>query len=447
MDPIKNMISATDPVHNDPSVPDGEAALRRMLAESGEFSDRLPRNVVSLADRKHRRARLAGVLTLAAAAVTAGVLVATNLGSLTTAPEPAGTVAGLGTATSTATPAPTPTPSATATPTATPSASATSTPKAAVGNGECTKENLTSNWRMFPKVLPVIELVGCSEGRMGMIAAAANDAPEASPGDRFWIAKLVNGTYVFDDTDPSSSISSWREANLNNDGLTAEQAMDKEFVDKGIPVGLRRALVGAPEPGSLAARGIKTYNYGVPGYSLAFNYPAAWRLADSSESLALSNGPGTSLKDATGKVVAQLAVGDTDDWRTGHCLNNAPYKVLDGQPMPGLPFDAAAPAEGTPRFVFVAMTSAANDGGPVQAGIGISNRIAGQDGIGCVLDFAVGGPGALKAYSFTDRRPLGGPTWGLYNFQTMDEAVAFTRTQAYRDLKAVITSLIVTKTN
>ena len=115
---------------------------------------------------------------------------------------------------------------------------------------------------------------------MGIIAPAANDAPEPSPGDSFWIAKLVNGTYVFDNTDPSSSIPSWREANLNNDGLTAEQSMDKEFVGKGIPVGLRQALVGAPEPGSLAARGIKTYEYWSTGYKLAFNYPAAWRLAD-----------------------------------------------------------------------------------------------------------------------------------------------------------------------
>lgn len=89
MDPIKNMISAADPANNDPSVPDGEAALRRMLTAPPMFSDSLPRNVSSLADRQHRRARLAGVLTLAAVAVTAGVLVATNLGSLTTAPAPA----------------------------------------------------------------------------------------------------------------------------------------------------------------------------------------------------------------------------------------------------------------------------------------------------------------------------------------------------------------------
>ena len=446
MDPIKNMISAADPVHNDPSVPDGEAALRRMFAEPGEFSDSLPHNVFSLADRKHRRARLAGVLTLAAAAVTAGVLVATNLGTLTTAPEPASTIAGLGTASSTATPTPTPSPTLTATPTptATPSASATSTPKAAAGNGECTKENLTSNWRMFPKVLPVIELVGCSEGRMGMIAAAANDAPEASPGDRFWIAKLVNGTYVFDDTDPSSSISSWREANRNNDGLTAEQAMDKEFVDKGIPVGLRKVLVGAPEPGSLAARGIKMYEFGYAGYDVAFNYPAAWRLTDE-YSNALMNGEGTSLRDSSGKDVAELAFGDTNEWNS--CQNEAPYKVIDSQPMPGLPIDPAASQQGAPRFAYVAMTSAADDGGPVQAGMGITNRIAGQEGLACILDFSVTGPDELKYYGFADRRPLGGPAWGLYKFQTMEEAEAFTKTQSYKDLKTVITSLTVTKRN
>ena len=114
MDPIKNVISAADPVHNDPSVPDGEAALRRMLTEPGEFSDRLPHNVSSLADRKQRRARLAGVLTLAAAAVTAGVLVATNMGSLTTAPAPASTIS--------------PTAVASQTPSATPPASVTPSP-------------------------------------------------------------------------------------------------------------------------------------------------------------------------------------------------------------------------------------------------------------------------------------------------------------------------------
>jgi hypothetical protein len=92
MDPIKNTISAADPLHKDPSAPDGEEALRRILSEPAAFSDRLPAGETSLAERRLRRARLAGVVTLAAAAVTVGVLAATNLGPLTSAPGPAGTV-------------------------------------------------------------------------------------------------------------------------------------------------------------------------------------------------------------------------------------------------------------------------------------------------------------------------------------------------------------------
>ena len=110
MDPIKSMMSGADPLNRDASeVPDGEAALRRMFAEPAAFSDSRPSNVASLEEvRRHRRARLAGLAGIAAAAVTVGVLVATNLGSLTTAPVPAGTGAptamAAAPATSTATP-------------------------------------------------------------------------------------------------------------------------------------------------------------------------------------------------------------------------------------------------------------------------------------------------------------------------------------------------------
>ncbi|WLQ08607.1 hypothetical protein [Arthrobacter oryzae] len=103
MDPIKTMISATDPVRNDPSIPDGEAALRRAFADPAAFSDRLPAGGTTLEERRLRRARIAGGITLAAAAVTAGVLAATNLGPMTSAPEPATTV----TASETPTPSPT----------------------------------------------------------------------------------------------------------------------------------------------------------------------------------------------------------------------------------------------------------------------------------------------------------------------------------------------------
>jgi hypothetical protein len=262
-------------------------------------------------------------------------------------------------------------------------------------------------------------------------------------GSQFWMANLADGKYVLDADRSSAQVPGWDAAARNNDRLTAEQYMDGQFTAKGIPLELRKALVGGPAPGSLAARGLKTFVDRSTGYQASFTYPATWQLADPSQSNSLANGAGTSLTDSAGKEVARLALGDTNEWTS--CLNEAPYKVIDSQPMPGLPFDPAALSQGTPRFAFVAMTSAATDGGPVQAGIGITNRINGENGTACVLDFAVAGPDALNFYSFSTRRPLGGPTWGLYRFQTLEEAAAFTQTQSYKDLKAVITSLTVTK--
>jgi hypothetical protein len=123
MDPIKNLISGSDPLRSDPAVPDADEGLRRVTAGVPMFTDSLPPNVLQFEDRKRRRARVAGVLTLAAAAVAAGVLVATNLGPLASAPAPAGTV--VPSASETAGPATT-TPAAT--PSATSSATATPTP-------------------------------------------------------------------------------------------------------------------------------------------------------------------------------------------------------------------------------------------------------------------------------------------------------------------------------
>ena len=125
MDPIKSLISGSDPLRHDPAAePDAEAALRRVVSEAPMFSDSLPANLLRFEDRKRRRARLAGVLTLTAAAVTAGLLVATNLGALTSspAPAPANTVAD--SAAPTATPTSSPTPSATTAPTTSPAPTA-----------------------------------------------------------------------------------------------------------------------------------------------------------------------------------------------------------------------------------------------------------------------------------------------------------------------------------
>ncbi|PNH78078.1 hypothetical protein [Arthrobacter sp. AFG20] len=146
MDPIKNLISGSDPLRSDPAVPDADEALRRVTTGAPMFTDSLPPIVLQFEDRKRRRARVAGVLTLAAAAVTAGVLVATNLGPLASAPAPAGTVVPSASETAgpaTTTPAATPsaTPSATATPTPTGSAAAVSWTTFTDATGQATFEH------------------------------------------------------------------------------------------------------------------------------------------------------------------------------------------------------------------------------------------------------------------------------------------------------------------
>lgn len=94
MDPIQKLISGADPLRYDAAeAPDADTALRGVLAGPPLFSDSLPANLVPFEERRRRRARLAGGLALAAAAMTAGVLVATNLGPVTSAPVPAGPVA------------------------------------------------------------------------------------------------------------------------------------------------------------------------------------------------------------------------------------------------------------------------------------------------------------------------------------------------------------------
>ncbi|WP_353711816.1 hypothetical protein [Arthrobacter sp. K5] len=130
MDPIKSLISGSDPLRNDPAeMPDADAALRRVTSGAPMFTDSLPANVLRFRDRKRRQARVAGVLTLAAATVTAGVLVATNFGALISAPAPAGPVAPTSSETTAAASAkPTATLKPTAARTVAPAATATAAP-------------------------------------------------------------------------------------------------------------------------------------------------------------------------------------------------------------------------------------------------------------------------------------------------------------------------------
>lgn len=113
-----------------------------MLSEPAPFSDNVTAGVVSLDDaRRRRRAKNAGLLTIAAAAVAAGVLVAGNVGALTSAPEPASTVVSTESATPTPTPSATTTPTPTATPTPTPTAAPVAWTKFTDATGQATFEH------------------------------------------------------------------------------------------------------------------------------------------------------------------------------------------------------------------------------------------------------------------------------------------------------------------
>lgn len=121
MDPIKNQISAIDPLTIDPvAEPNGEEALHKILSGTTVFSDNSPlAAVTSLEQRRRRKAQIAGGLLLGAAAVTAGVLVASSFETVSSNPLPAVTLQSS-----------TPTPSVSVTPTTTPTATPSATPSA-----------------------------------------------------------------------------------------------------------------------------------------------------------------------------------------------------------------------------------------------------------------------------------------------------------------------------
>ncbi|MFJ6026430.1 hypothetical protein ACIQCN_03075 [Pseudarthrobacter sp. NPDC092424] len=88
MDSIRNLVAGADPLGHGPATPDAEQALSAMLLRPDIFADRVSADIPTLAERRRARARVFGAVTLAAAAVAAGVLVATNLVP-TAAPAPA----------------------------------------------------------------------------------------------------------------------------------------------------------------------------------------------------------------------------------------------------------------------------------------------------------------------------------------------------------------------
>ncbi|QDW29416.1 hypothetical protein FFF93_006290 [Arthrobacter sp. KBS0702] len=209
-------------------------------------------NVVSLAGRTRTRRtglRTAAATVLAAAAVVAAVVVGGNL-----MPQPAPGPAQTGT--------PAPAVSASSTPAspspsgAAPTASPTKSSPAALSTGgvACTLSNVdqqrSDQQRAIIPIAPAEEgyytVLGCAGGWLAYSISDDGVRALQLDGGNAWfkIAKLQNGRFLCDVRQQWSSVFNWEFQASNNQGLTPQQAMDKEFAQKGIPVELRPQLVG-----------------------------------------------------------------------------------------------------------------------------------------------------------------------------------------------------------
>jgi len=208
-------------------------------------------NVVSLAGRtpaRRRRMRTAAATVLAAAAVVAAVVVGGNL-----MPQPAPGPAQTGSPTPAVSASSTPSPSPSG---AAPTASPTKSSAAALSTGgvACTLSNVdqqrSDQQRAIIPIAPAEEgyytVLGCAGGWLAYSISDDGVRALQLDGGNAWfkIAKLQNGRFLCDVRQQWSSVFNWEFQASNNQGLTPQQAMDKEFAQKGIPVELRPQLVG-----------------------------------------------------------------------------------------------------------------------------------------------------------------------------------------------------------
>ena len=217
----------------------------------GLFSD--SSNVVSTARRKPPRrtaVRAAAAVVLAAAVVVGAVVVGGNL-----VPQPAPEPADTGIPSISASPAPTPTPTVSGTPGG----------ELSTNGVACTVANIDQQRNDQVRAITPIPsehwkyytVLGCAEGWLAYSISDEGILALGIDGGNAWynLARLQeNRRFLTDFQQPWSSVYTWEFQALisagapNGQRVTAQQAMDNEFADKGIPVGLRPQLVGEGPP-------------------------------------------------------------------------------------------------------------------------------------------------------------------------------------------------------
>lgn len=245
MDRIEQLMRDAKPRVGAPGAEPGSDSARSIVFSTDP-------NVVLLAGRAPARrnaVRSAAATVLAAAAIVGAVVVG---GNLMPQPAPGPAQTGIPAPTVSASPSPSsPTPSAAA-----PTASPTKAGPAALSTGgvACTLANIdqqrNDQQRAIIPIAPAEQgyytVLGCAGGWLAYSISGDGIRALQLDGGNAWfkIAKLQNGRFLCDVRQEWSSVYNWEFQATNNQGLTPQQAMDKEFAQKGIPVELRPQLVG-----------------------------------------------------------------------------------------------------------------------------------------------------------------------------------------------------------
>ena len=247
MDRIEQLMRDAKPRVGAPGAESGSDSARSIVFSTDP-------NVVLLAGRtpaRRKGVRAAAATVLAAAAVVGAVVVG---GNLMPQPAPGPAQTGIPAPTVSASPLPSsPTPSA-ASPAAPSSPTKASPAALSTGGVACTLANIdqqrNDQQRAIIPVAPAEQgyytVLGCAGGWLAYSISGDGIRALQLDGGNAWfkIAKLQNGRFLCDVRQEWSSVYNWEFQATNNQGLTPQQAMDKEFADKGIPVELRRQLVG-----------------------------------------------------------------------------------------------------------------------------------------------------------------------------------------------------------
>ena len=384
-----------------------------------------PDMVVRLAG--HRSARRTVIRTaaaaLAAAAVVGAVVVAGGMRGPQVVPAPPA-----------ATTEAAPTPSATA-----------STPAPAVlstGGVPCTVANISQPMNTPAAAIGPIPdaeqeyymVLGCADGWLAYSISDDGARDLQLDGGNAWfrIARLQESRFVFDVQQPWSTVFTWKFQALNNDVaqngqvVTPQQAMDREFAEKGIPVELRPQLVGAG-PGA-ADLGGTTYEQTSQGHVVSFQHPAAFTPVPSADNQQ-DGGLDVGVEDTFGTRTASLRFGaQAEDFEIS-CGPGGEFEVIESASVAGLPDPSA-------RMVFGVFT-----GGQLHGALLIA-RVNGAGTDACALT-AVQADGLKVTFDTGLRQPVGAGALDL-RFDTVDVARGWTATEEYNQIATVLATLSVT---